>query len=154
MPKTNKNTWILTGFLLIIFLFLASNSSIIRENFEEKSGKDGGKCGKEKNLLPIMDPMYNMREFCKQSILLEDHLSQPRKRCENCCQKHFMTLEALAEEALTLDNENKYKDILEQLPDKCRELQKRRLNGEDPHTIAQECRKIRKNLQPLCYDKF
>ena len=151
MPKksVNKSSWLLTGFLFFVFLILVVKSKKVYENF------CGEKCGGEDTkLLPIMDPMYNMREFCKQSVLLEDHLTQPRKRCKNCCEKHFMTLEALAEEALTLDNENKYKDILEPLPDKCRELQRRRLNGEDPHIIAQECRKIRKNLQPLCYDKF
>jgi len=151
MPKkASKSVWILTGFLLIIFLFLASNSSLY-ESFE---GKCDEKCGEGKNLLPIMDPMYNMREFCKQSILLEDHLTHPRKRCENCLDKHCLSLEALAEEACTLDKKGEYKDILIPLPEKCRKLQRRRLNGEDMNQLAQEYRKIRKKLQPLCYDKF
>jgi len=152
MPKkASKSVWILTGFLLIIFLFLASNSSYLYEGFE---GKCGEKCSEGKNLLPIMDPMYNMREFCKQSILLEDHLTHPRKQCQDCCRKHALTLEALAEEACTLDKEGKYQDVLLPLAEKCRTIQKRFNSGESPQQIAQEYRQIRKKLMPMCYDKF
>jgi hypothetical protein len=110
---------------------------------------------KEKTkLLPIMDPLYNAREWCKQSILLEDHLTHPRKRCNDCCTKHGLTLEALAEEACTLDKEGKYQDILLPLPEKCREIQKRMNDGEDKHKLAQELRKIRKQLMPVCKTHF
>ena len=149
MPrKTNKSVWILSGFLLLVFLIIATKPPILQEYFCEE------KCGEGKNLLPIMDPMYNMREFCKQSILLEDHLTHARKRCTDCQAKHALSLEALAEEACTLDKKGEYKDILLPLPDKCRELQKRMYSGEDQHKIAQEYRKLRKQLMPICKNKF
>jgi len=151
MPSKKGNMWLITGFLFIVFLLLAT-SRYTRENFENV--KCNKKCGEGKNLLPIMDPMYNMREFCKQSILLEDHLTHPRKRCTDCINKHSLSLEALAEEACTLDKEKKYGTILLPLPDKCRKLQKRLYSGEDKHVIAQEYRNIRKELMPLCKNSF
>lgn len=53
-------------------------------------------------LLPIFEPHHNFREICKQLVLLEDHLCHPRKRCQDCIRKHFVTAEALAEEAVSL----------------------------------------------------
>lgn len=106
------------------------------------------------NLLPIMNPMYNMREFCKQCILLEDHLQQPRKRCMDCCRKHMLMLEALAEEAIALDTHNEYTNILNDIPERCRRLQKRFIDNDDYHDIAQEYRKIRKELMGKCFHQF
>jgi hypothetical protein len=51
---------------------------------------------------PLMDPGYNLREVAKQLVLLEDHLFQEAKRCPDCIRKHFLTVEALLEEAVTL----------------------------------------------------
>ena len=145
MVSKNNCLCLFTTFLAFVFLLIVVNPPKIRENF----------CGKKnKKLLPIMDPMYNMREFCKQSILLEDHLTHPRKSCSDCIKKHSLSLEALAEEACTLDNNGKYKDILLPLPEKCRQLQKRLYTGEDPHIISQEFRKLRKKLMPMCYNNF
>jgi len=105
-------------------------------------------------LLPVMDCRFNMREMCKQSILLEDHLSHDEKRCMDCCMKHFLFLEGLCEEAVTLDTEQKYKKELQEL---CKEI--RRLQHEfstDPshnaHYCSQELRKIRKKFQPHVFD--
>lgn len=104
-------------------------------------------------LLPVLDPVFNLREICKQSILLEDHLSQPEKRCTDCCVKHFLTIEALAEEAVTLDKQKEHHK-LEHLPAKIRELQK--LWFQDPtsnaHTVSQKLREIRKVYQIDCFD--
>jgi hypothetical protein len=104
-------------------------------------------------LLPVLDPVFNLREICKQSILLEDHLSQPEKRCTDCCVKHFLTIEALAEEAVTLDKQKEHQK-LEHLPAKIRELQK--LWFQDPtsnaHTVSQKLREIRKVYQIDCFD--
>lgn len=123
-----------------------------------------GKCGKltdvtkkcndchgpdGKSLLPVLEPKFNMREMCKQSILLEDHLFQTGKRCEDCICKHFLTIEALAEEALTLDKDKKYKDYLQDLPDRIRKIQSDYINLEDKndvHEIAQQLRVIRKEM--------
>lgn len=54
-------------------------------------------------LLPVMRPTFNIREIIKQNLLLEDHLFCPKKRCRDCVNKHFLTIEALAEEAVTLE---------------------------------------------------
>ena len=104
-------------------------------------------------LLPVMDPLFNMREICKQSILLEDHLFQKKKRCRDCCIKHQLTIEALAEEAITLDKDRKCEDLY-YLPDKIRELQKDFVNGREPGEIAHEYRKLRKTLMIRCFNNF
>ena len=133
------------------------------------SNGGGGSCGTQKNeedgctscstpgastkLLPIMDPMYNMREICKQSILLEDHLFQKKKRCRDCCIKHQLTIEALAEEAITLDKDGECKDLY-YLPDRIRELQKDFVANREPGEIAHEYRKLRKSLMQRCFNNF
>lgn len=97
------------------------------------------------NLLPVLDPVFNLREIAKQCILLEDHLSQKEKNCTDCIIKHFLTLEALSEEAITLDAHNQHN--IENLPAEFRNLQKKWYEKETPnHNISQNIRKIRKNI--------
>jgi len=106
-------------------------------------------------LLPVLDPCFNMREICKQCILLEDHLFQNEKRCTDCIKKHFLCLEGLAEEAITLDKKNEYHLSRLELPEKLRKLQKRLwTDNESAETIAQELRQIRKPLMAKYYNKF
>lgn len=97
------------------------------------------------SLLPVMNPEFNMREICKQLILLEDHLSHQEKRCTDCCIKHFLTIEALAEEAMTLDKENKMQHI-SGLPTQIRELQKKWHENPNKNSmfVSQKLREIRK----------
>ena len=109
------------------------------------------KCGAASKLLPVTNPLFNYREICKNCILLEDHLFQKGKRCNDCCKKHFLTLEALAEEAITLDNDNKYKMYYD-LPDQIRDIAKMYIKSESPEKIAQKLRKIRKDLIDKCFD--
>lgn len=100
-------------------------------------------------LLPVMSPVFNMREICKQCILLEDHLSHTEKRCTDCCIKHFLTIEALAEEAITLDKKTEMDKKIHTLPQAVRDLQK--MWYEDPeknaHEVSQKLREIRKQFQ-------
>ena len=49
-----------------------------------------------------MKPEYNMLQIVKQSILAEEHLVHPRKRCSDCLAKHLLHMVALAEEAFWL----------------------------------------------------
>ena len=59
----------------------------------------------ERNPVPldrIWDPIYNVKGLIKQSLLLEDHLLDPKKRCHDCIAKHFLTMIALSEEAVSL----------------------------------------------------
>lgn len=119
-----------------------NNKTYITENFSKEKYKD------ENDLLPVMEPYFNMREICKQCILLEDHLSHPEKRCYDCCIKHFLTIEALAEEAITLDTHGSHNN-LKNLPSRIRNLQ--RIWHQDPiknaYNVSQGLRKIRKDYQ-------
>lgn len=104
------------------------------------------------DLYPIMSPKFNLREICKQIVLLEDHLNQVKKRCPDCIRKHLLTIEGLFEEAISLDTEGTLAKQLEQAPDYFRYLQERWSDGADERRIAQAIRKIRKGLTPLCFD--
>jgi hypothetical protein len=134
-------------------------STLINTDEDDSSTGGGGGCGtcsvpgSNAQLLPVMDPLFNMREICKQSILLEDHLFQKKKRCRDCCIKHQLTIEALAEEAITLDKNRTCEDLY-YLPDRIRELQKDFVNGRDPSDIAHEYRKLRKSLMQRCFSTF
>lgn len=104
-------------------------------------------------LLPVMDPEFNLREICKQCILLEDHLSHDEKRCFDCCVKHFLTIEALAEEAITLGS-CRFSSKLQTLPSRVRTLQYQWHQNPDKnaHAVSQELRKIRKDFQLDAFD--
>lgn len=104
------------------------------------------------SLLPIMHPLFNLRECCKQLTLLEDHLQHPRKRCEDCIRKHFLTLEGLLEEAFSLDETQKWLALYQHLPDRVRALSEQWIDGKDPSQIVQDLRTIRKDLLPKCFD--
>ena len=105
------------------------------------------------NLLPVLDCRFNMREICKQMILLEDHLTHPEKRCRDCCMKHFLAIEGLCEEAITLDKEMIHHDNILHLPSIVRSIA--RLWYEHPdenaHLCAQKLRQLRKNMQLTCF---
>jgi hypothetical protein len=121
-------------------------------------GATGDKnCKSCTDLLPVMDPMYNMREMCKQIILLEDHLFQKEKRCHDCICKHFLTIEALAEEAITLDKSHKYPE-LEDMPTKVRKITKKYINNHKDHSqhaiTGQDLRELRKGLMQKCFNNF
>lgn len=51
----------------------------------------------------IFTAAHNAREVAKHLILLEDHLGQPSRNCQDCVAKHRLAAEAFAEEALGLD---------------------------------------------------
>ena len=76
-----------------------------------------------RGILPVMNPLFNLREICKQSALLEDHLNNPRKRCPDCIRKHFLTIEAFYEEAVSLDKNFKYDEYLDGKAEMMRDLQ-------------------------------
>lgn len=125
--------------LYIIYLKMKKN----KENF--CSGTKTKKCTKTK-LLPLMDPMFNIREISKQFILLEGHLAQEKARCNDCIIKHFLTLEALAEEAITLNSKKRNCELIDNLPEQIRDLQKKWLNNMAPKDLGQEIRRLRKPL--------
>lgn len=60
---------------------------------------DINSCG---SIDPVSDPKYNMQQIIKQSILLEEHLTNKNKRCRDCITKHFLHIIGLSEEAQML----------------------------------------------------
>jgi hypothetical protein len=118
---------------------------------------DSGKsiCGNNKNLYPILDPRFNLRESAKHLILLEDHLFHEGKRCKDCILKHLLTIEGFLEEAITLDKKGEYipqiqsgikdfRSVFKQIADKVKNGD---LTDEECCQLAQRLRVIRK---PLC----
>lgn len=117
--------------------------------------------GKPEGLLPIMSPLFNLREICKQSALLEDHLNNERKRCPDCIRKHFLTIEALFEEAVSLDKDFEYLEHLTGKAESIRTLQGKwldclELNDAKKNStcleISQDLRRMRKGFAPICFD--
>lgn len=136
---------------------LPPKQTTIKENFQVSySDEKPAKLNEQdyNQLLPIMDPKFNLREICKQCILLEDHLSHNEKRCFDCCVKHFLTIEALAEEAITLDSSSQNETKIQQLPSRVRNLQSKwhKDPNKHSHEVSQELRKIRKDFQIDAFD--
>ncbi len=112
----------------------------------------GGNSGQ---LFSIMDPRFNLREAAKNMILLEDHLFQNGKRCQDCILKHCLTIEGFLEEGITLDIKKEYLNTLKTSSDEFRKIfqdiankvKNNTLTDDDCISIAQNIRKIRK---PLC----
>lgn len=114
---------------------------------------------KDMGLLPIMNPLFNLREICKQMVLLEDHLNNPRKRCPDCISKHFITIEAFFEEAISLDKDLKYSKLLDGKAQIMRDLQGLWLNFMGSNIedrgyalVAQFLRRLRKDILPMSFD--
>ena len=102
---------------------------------------------------PLMDPLFNMREMCKEFTLLEDHLNQPDMQCQDCINKHLMKCEALAEEAVSLDDKGQY-PFIEIIPSTIRSWHESILGGGPLGSLAPKVRKLRKELTPLVVDRF
>jgi hypothetical protein len=121
------------------------------------SGTCGATCGESDKLFAILDPKFNLREVSKHLILLEDHLFHEGKRCQDCISKHFLTIEAFLDEAVTLDKKGEYRDMvnetLKQLRSIIKDFSQRReyLTDEEYCQIAQQLRTLRK---PLCVMTF
>jgi len=107
----------------------------------------------KQKLLDIFNPIFNVKEVCKEFVLLEDHLSAPGKHCPDCIRKHLLRAEAFSEEAIALDKEGRWKDILAPLPQHIRDIGDAYSSSCDRHMLGQKIRKIRKELSPLCFEK-
>lgn len=59
-------------------------------------GGHSGSCGATD---PVLDPRYNLVQIAKQCVLLEEHLLIEAKYCQDCCAKHLLHINGLAEEA-------------------------------------------------------
>ena len=99
------------------------------------------------NPFDIMDPLFNIREMIKQMVLLEDHLNIHTQYCPDCIGKHMLKIEALADEAVSLDGGES--DFILALPKMTQEWNKAWLSGTDVKRVAQIIRKARKKLMPV-----
>ncbi|MAG27715.1 hypothetical protein CMI47_19460 [Candidatus Pacearchaeota archaeon] len=101
---------------------------------------------------PLMDPMFNVREMCKEFTLIEDHLNHDNKRCFDCINKHFLKCEALAEEAISLDGPDGHEHpFLFHLPGAIRRWHNQVHNSEDMRAIASDIRSTRKDLTQVLF---
>lgn len=105
-------------------------------------------------LLDIFNPLFNVKEICKEFVLLEDHLSAPGKHCPDCIRKHLLRAEAFSEEAIALDKTGEHVEMLKDLPEQIRQIGNEYSSSNcDKHALGQKVRMIRKKLSPLCFPK-
>ena len=139
---------------VIVYLLLYYNVKKINfpTNTNHHSHKTGScdikSCGA---LDPVSDPKYNMQQIVKQSILLEEHLTNKNKRCRDCITKHFQHIIGLSEEAqmLATDKSSKYpllNDSVETYNDLFNEWFKYRHEEIKIYVIADKLRIHRKKL--------
>lgn len=102
-------------------------------------------------MFPLSSPFHNIREVCKQMTLLEDHLNQNAKRCPDCIGKHFLSIEAYLDEAISLASNARLSSSLEPFISRVVFLQRAWAAGKNPLNIALEVRKMRKRLSPHCF---
>lgn len=139
--------------ILITVTVVISYKIVCRNLTQYVSGViHGGKKKLKRKLMPIMTPEFNMREVAKQCILLEEHLNQKAKSCLDCIKKHFLTVEGLLEETVSLDKKQKY---VKQIPEWVRQwiqIEKDHVsNKKSFEELAQDIRKFRK---PIMYEFF
>jgi len=84
---------------LLIYHLQFSNKPATKNHSKHVGTCDTITCGA---LDPVSDPAYNMQQIVKQSILLEEHITNKNKRCRDCITKHFLHIIGLAEEAQML----------------------------------------------------
>lgn len=96
--------------LLLFFTFIISMLIYLLLKMQDKQSKNSpakkvvGSCDVKScgALDPVSNPAYNMQQIVKQSILLEEHITNKNKRCRDCITKHFLHIIGLAEEAQML----------------------------------------------------
>lgn len=117
------------------------------------------------DLAPVMDPRFNLEQVCDELALLQDHLLEQRLRCPDCITKHFIKCRALLREADSLDKTRDlviYTSPLSQATDKLFAYWRQYATStpeqltdaqvEEAYTqTAQAVRKMRKELQAVCY---
>ena len=135
--------------ILICFLFMYSRRNILQTNLHMDSHTCPlTTCG---SLDPVSDPVYNMGEIAKNSLLLEDHIAIKAKRCRDCCLKHFLLLIGYSEEATTLAcNRLKTLPLLDGLPAFYNELLKEYLEfPTDEEHLTQILSKLREKRKEI-----
>ena len=103
--------------------------------------------------LSLTSPKFNIREILKQMVLLEDHLLHPYKRCPDCIHKHLISIEAFAEEGVSLDiPDGELSPALVVLASMARGWMEAFHDGVAPAELAQRIRKVRKRMTTFASD--
>jgi len=155
MQTSNKNKCSLMG-MQSLYINYTKNKIKDTKYTDENSGDASDTCTTTCDSLdPVSDPKYNMQQIIKQSILLEEHLTNKNKRCRDCITKHFLHIIGLAEEAqmLATNKINDYPFINESVL-LYNELFKvwidnKRLNGKDESYILYCTNKLRDHRKQL-----
>lgn len=114
------------------------------QNLDEKLSKINPR------VLPLHAPQFNIREACKEMLLLEKHLGVKGQYCTDCIMKHMLTVEALFEEAIGLGGwKGSANDLL---LDAWGMVQSDYLEGKRSQDLAQMIRILRKSLTPHVFD--
>jgi hypothetical protein len=130
--------------LLVILFFVGDN----KKTSKKVDGCDIKSCGA---LDPVSNPAYNFQQIVKQSILLEEHITNKNKRCRDCITKHFLHIIGLAEEAqmLATNKCNKY-PLINESADLYNKLFKEWLKNKDNEIqLLQICDKLRNHRKKL-----
>ena len=90
--------WIIVT-LLILFLIVFI-SFLPKTIYEKKTKKTCSSTCSSQHIDPVNEPDYNVREAIKQTLLLEQHLSEKSKYCKSCITKHFLLIEGLLTEGV------------------------------------------------------
>lgn len=133
-----------------------SNNTIGHEKCKINSqAKCSSKTCGSSNLYPILDPRFNMREAAKQCLLLEDHLNNKQKRCVDCIKKHFLIIDGLLEEAVSLEKDNNQRDYYRDHYIAWINIEKQYAKtSSDSHTMDDVSKQIRIFRKPLVEKYF
>lgn len=154
------NLFLILSLIVIILLFATIIIVIINQN-QSTSNKSPNKFSNKSNgtcdvvscgaLDPVSNPAYNMQQIVKQSILLEEHITNKHKRCRDCITKHFLHIIGLAEEAqmLATNRCNKYPLINESVEIYNQLFNEWIKNKDDEMRLLGICDKLRNHRKKL-----
>lgn len=126
-----------------------------RHNIE--NGKCTAACSADA-LDPINDPDYNVKEVIKNTLLIEQHLSEKKKYCKPCLLKHYLLSQALLDEAVWMAGCSckEYPNLEESLEFYENNFQKWHKNMDDDENrlqVLEELRAWRQKMIELYYFK-
>lgn len=97
----------------------------------------------------LRDPLFNLREVCKNLLKLEEHLTDPDKYCPDCIRKHALLAEGYTDEAFQLDYERRYTALIQSVRHANERIREAIVN--DVPEVVSIVRQARKELQPLVF---
>jgi len=153
------NVFIILSLIVVILLFatiiivINQNQGNLKKTANKFTNKSSGTCDVVScgALDPVSNPAYNMQQIVKQSILLEEHITNKHKRCRDCITKHFLHIIGLAEEAqmLATNRCNKYPLINESVEIYNQLFNEWIKNKDDEVQILSICDKLRIHRKKL-----